>query len=110
MIDLTLDSFVTGFWTIVSTFASWMLNGSLYVIKAALYYVFDGLLTIIYTIVNGLNFTSLAINTASNWANLPPQAIYLLNQLAVSQCIAMIISAIVIRMTLNLIPSEFTRL
>ena len=110
MIDLTLDSFVTGFWTVVSTLANWLLNGALYVIKSALYYVFDGLLTIIYTIVNGLSFTSLTINAAANWASLPPQALYLLNQLAISQCISMIISAIVIRMTINLIPAEFTRL
>jgi hypothetical protein len=60
--------------------------------------------------VSALDLSALAFNTFSEWTNLPTQAIYIINQLALPQCVSIILGAIAIRMALNLIPSVFTRL
>lgn len=105
-----MDAFITGFWTTLKSVGSWALDGCMFILKSAAYFIFDGLLTIIYSIVGALDLSSLVVNAAANWAALPSQAIYLVNALAIPQCISMMIYAIIIRMVVNLIPAAFTRI
>lgn len=90
--------------------SKYILDGFLYVIKASLYFVFDGLLTVMQTAITAIDFSSLALSTALNWSGLPEQTIYLLNQWGIPQCLTIIAAAITIRMLLNLIPAAFTRI
>lgn len=43
------------------------------------------------------------------FTGLPTQVVYILNQIHLGTCLAIIISAIMVRVTLNLIPGVFTR-
>jgi len=104
-----MDAAINALFTFFQTLFKWALDGVLYVLKAALYFVFDGLLTIVTTIFGAIDVSTLMVNSAANWAQLPPQAIYLMSACGIPQCLSMMASAITIRMIINLIPAEFTR-
>lgn len=104
-----IKNFFDAFWTTLQALFSWMLDGGLLVIKAALYAPFDGFLTIISAFIHAIDFSSIMIVTVIDWASLPPQLIYLINAVGFPQGISIILAALVIRLTLNLIPSVFTR-
>jgi len=44
------------------------------------------------------------------WADLPPQVQYILTQIGIMQCVALLLTAISVRFALNLIPGIFTRI
>jgi uncharacterized membrane protein YeiH len=48
-------------------------------------------------------------NYAATWSHLPTQLIWLINAVGLPQCFAILGAAYLIRLTLNLIPSVFTR-
>lgn len=111
MIDFSwLTGWFDAFLSWLVTLATWILNGAVTVVEAALYYPFDGLLTTIETFVSGLDLSALAFSYTSMWAGLPPQFVYFVNAVGIPQGLSMIIAAVGIRMVINLIPAAFTRI
>jgi hypothetical protein len=80
------------------------------VISLFLFLIFDGFCFVVTMFISALDLSALAFTSFAEWSNLPTQAIYLINQLSLPQCVSIILGAITIRMVLNLIPSVFTRL
>ena len=105
-----LVGFVTSFFVHLLALGTWLLDGVLYVLKGGLYFIFDGLLTVVGGLITAINFGSLASVSAASWAGLPPQLIYLINAAGLPAGLAMVGTAIGIRLALNLIPAAFTRL
>lgn len=106
----TLIGFFINFWVQAKLAAKWGLDGGLYVLKLGLYFVFDGLLTVVYSIVGALDVGSLVFNIGGLWAGLPSQLIYLINSIGLPSGLSIVLYAIVIRMLLNLIPAAVTRI
>ncbi|BCS53913.1 DUF2523 family protein [Geobacter sp. SVR] len=88
----------------------WLLDGAVVVIKSVLYFIFDGLLTVILAIFQAIDLSALLTTSALSWAGLPDQLIWFLNAVNVPQGLTILLSSIGIRMAINLIPAEFTRL
>lgn len=105
----SLTSFLNIFVTIIKNVATWILNGIAQVLIEVLYLAFDAVLTIVNTVIQGLDFTGLALNYSAYWGLLPPQLIWMINEIGLSAGMSMLGTAYIIRLTLNLIPSEFTR-
>lgn len=97
------------FWTSVLTLLEWCLDGFILLLQFVFFSIFDGLLLIIEGFFTALDFSSVIMNYSAVWSDLPPQTIWLLNQLALPQGLALLAGAYVIRLTLNLIPSWGTR-
>lgn len=109
MLDWLFDfisSFFSGCWDILKL----GLDAVITLITTVLYWFWDGFLFLVTNLISTLDLSSLAFNQYAAWADLPPQLVYLLNQLALPQCAAMIAAAITIRMTLNIIPAALTRI
>lgn len=101
--------FITSFFQVLWGFIKLALSGFFTVISAFIYMILDGLLTVVTLFVSSLDLSALAFTQYAQWANLPPQAIYLVNQLALPQCASMIAGAMMVRLLLNLIPAAVTR-
>ncbi len=100
-----VNSFFSTIWDIVKLGLTALFDG----ILALIYMIWDGLLFTVTNLVSTLDLTSLAFTEYAVWADLPPQLIYLINQLALPQCAGIIGAAIFIRMILNIIPTWATR-
>ena len=88
----------------------WALNGIIFVLGYTLYYIYDGLLTVVGTMISGLDLSSVGFNFLSELSGLPSPLLYLLNAVAFPQCLTIISGAYGIRQSLNLIPNSVTRL
>lgn len=102
-------SFINGFFAALYDLGAWLLDGLLYVLTAFLFVPFDAILTITEHAISGISFAAITFNGAAAWAELPPQFIWLLNAVGFPTGLTMIVSAIGIRMALNLIPASLTR-
>lgn len=100
---------LVSFWEHITTALKWVLDGALYVLKAAFFFFWDGLLTAIYAIVGALDVGSLVVSVGGLWVGLPPQLLYLINAVGIPTGLTMIFYAIVIRKLLDLIPAALTR-
>ncbi len=103
-------AFINGFFTTIQTLLGWVLDGMLYVLKTALYFPFDGLLTVVSGLISVLNVSSLIVSSASTWGGMPPQLLYIVNAIGIPQGLAILASAYLLRMGLNLIPAALTRI
>lgn len=106
----TVIGYLINFWVQAKIAAEWGLDGGLYILKLGMYFVFDGLLTVVYAIVGSLDVGSFVVNTAGVWGGLPPQLIYLINAIGLPSGLSIVLYAIIIRMLLNLIPAAVTRI
>ena len=97
------------FWTWVETSIKWLLDGLITLIQFIFFVILDGLFSIVETFFAAIDLSSVAFNYAAAWANLPTQLIWLINTVGLPQCFALLGGAYLIRLTLNLIPSVFTR-
>lgn len=98
---------------VLSWFASiftYILDGILLIIQAALYLPFDALVTAVETIILSLDVSALAIGAMGGWGLIPSQLVYALNQIGIGQAFSIVITAMAIRFVLNLIPAAFTRI
>jgi len=102
-------SFVNSFFQMLWDFGAWLLDGALYVLKFALYVPYDAILTVVQAAILSVSFAGLAFDGAAEWANLPPQMIYILNAIGFPAGLTMLASALFIRLVLNLIPASLTR-
>lgn len=89
--DLFVDIFKAG-WDMLTDLFCW---------------AFESILRLVVTIVGGVDFSGL-VSQAGAWAALPPEVTATLSAVGISQAMGIIISACMIRITLQLIP--FTRL
>ncbi|MGD9686358.1 MAG: DUF2523 family protein [Desulfobacter sp.] len=105
----SIINWLSSFWNHIQTALKWGLDGVLYVLKAVLFFAFDGLLTVVYSIVAALDVGSLTVSLVGLWADLPPQLLYVVNATGLPTGLSMIFYAIVIRKLLDLIPAAFTR-
>ena len=97
------------FWTWVETAFKWVLDGLITLLQFVFFVIFDGLLSIVETFLAAIDLSAVAFNYAATWSNLPTQLIWLINAVGLPQCFALLGAAYLIRLTLNLIPSVFTR-
>lgn len=86
-----------------------MLDGLITLLQFVFFVIFDGLLSIVETFLAAVDLSAVAFNYAAAWSNLPSQLIWLINAVGLPQCFALLGAAYLIRLTLNLIPSVFTR-
>ncbi|EKD40964.1 MAG: hypothetical protein ACD_74C00099G0013 [uncultured bacterium] len=103
-------SFINVFFSTIWQFIKDGLDALLYVFKAALFFVFDGLLTVVSGLLSSLDVSSAILSSAATWASMPPQLIYIVNAIGIPQGLAILAGAYVVRMTLNLIPAALTRI
>ncbi|MCI5219521.1 MAG: DUF2523 domain-containing protein [Candidatus Electrothrix sp. LOE2] len=101
--------FLEDFWAIVEDAFIWLLNGFLWIISELLYLIFDGLLLIVEGFFTLLDLSSVAFASSADWAGLPDQLIWIINQINLPQGFSIILSAISVRVLINLIPAAFTR-
>jgi len=100
----------TALFTFLSTILTWALDGVLWLLGKAFYLPFDGLLTVISSIFNAIDLSSFVATYAMNWAGLPTQLIWFVNAVGIPQGLTVLVSSIIIRLCLNLIPAAFTRI
>lgn len=106
----TIIGYLINFWVQAKIAAKWGLDGGLYILKLSLYFVVDGLLTVVYAIVGALDVGTFIFNVGALWSGLPSQLIYIINAVGLPSGLSMLLYAIVIRMLLNLIPAAVTRI
>ncbi|MBU0484828.1 MAG: hypothetical protein KKB30_09980 [Proteobacteria bacterium] len=100
-----INSFFSAFWLILKLGVDVLFVTA----KAILYMFFDGFLFVVTNLISTLDLSALAFTEYAKWNDLPPQLIYLINQLALPQGAALIAGALVIRLILNIIPASLTR-
>jgi len=105
-----LNSFINTFFSSCWHIFKFALDGVISLLSTILYWFWDGFLWLVTNFISTLDLSALAFTQYAHWADLSPQLLYLINQLALPQCAAMIASAIFIRMLLNLIPAALTRI
>lgn len=104
-----LKDFLNNFFANLYDGFEWLLEGVVYFIKYIAYTVYDGLLTVIFTFADAVDLSAVAFNMAAQYAGLPTQFIWLVNQVNLPQSTTYIAGAIAIRMVLNIIPAAITR-
>ena len=100
---------LSSFWQTVLTFCKWTLDGLILLFQFVFFTIFDGLLTVIETTLAAVDLSSVLFNYAAAWSSMPTQLVWLINAVGLPQCFAILGAAYLIRLTLNLIPSVFTR-
>ena len=96
------DIFIYGF--------TWVLDGLILTIGYTLFYIVDGLLEVLVLIISTIDLSTYVLSFIDSMALLPPQFIYLLQSVGFPQAMAVIGAAYGIRMAINIIPAEFTRI
>lgn len=89
---------------------TWILDGIGDVISWTFFTMYDGLLTIIHGFASVIDFTAVMFNTAAQYSSMPPQLIWLINQVGIPQGLSYLAGALAIRILLNLIPAALTRI
>jgi hypothetical protein len=105
-----LKNFVNGFFGYLFDGFKWLAEAVGEVISFVAYTIYDGLLTVIFTFADAVDLSAVAFNMAAQYAGLPTQLIWLVNQVNLPQATSYIAGAIVIRMILNIIPAAATRI
>ena len=89
---------------------TWLLQSLGDVIGFMFFTIYDGILTVIYSFSAALDFSAVMFNMAAQYSSMPPQLIWLINQIGLPQGLAYIVGALTIRLLLNLIPAALTRI
>ncbi|MDH4317705.1 MAG: hypothetical protein OEV64_04900 [Desulfobulbaceae bacterium] len=107
---LAVVGWLESFWDLVLDGAIWLLEGFTKLLGFVFYTIFDGLLLVIESFFSSLDLSAIAFNYAAQWSSLPPQTIWLVNQLAIPQGLSLLVGGYMIRHVLNIIPSAFSRM
>lgn len=102
-------NWLSTFWHWIQTCFTWLLDGFILLVQFVFFTIFDGLLTVIETTLAAIDLSSVIFNYAAAWSSMPTQLVWLINAVGLPQCFAILGAAYLIRLTLNLIPSVFTR-
>ncbi len=105
-----IHSFLDQFFNQVKDLADWFIAQVIYLLGKMLYTIYSIFLLLVESIVNGISFVGSTAIDFAQWANLPPEVIWMMHQIGLPQCLSMIAAAIMIRVTLNLIPGVLTRI
>lgn len=105
-----LKDFVNGFFGYLMDGFLWLAEAVGKVISYLLFTIYDGLLTVIYAFASAIDFSAVMFNMAAQYAGLPPQLIWLINAVNLPQSVTYIVTAIIIRMIINLLPAAVTRI
>jgi hypothetical protein len=105
----TIIDWLRTFWNWVQTGFTWILDGFILLLQFVAFTLLDGLLLVIETTLAAIDLSSVIFNYAATWSNLPTQLVWLINAVGLPQCFSILGAAYMIRLTLNLIPSVFTR-
>lgn len=103
-------SFLSKFYQFFTDIAGWLLDGAVEVIKSAVFFIYDGILSTATAFISSLDISTIFFTSLTTWGLLPPQLLYVINQVNLPQCLSMLFYAYMIRLTLNLIPASLTRL
>ncbi|MEH0021001.1 MAG: DUF2523 family protein [Desulfobacter sp.] len=110
MIHKIIDFCVNFFEMIIDVF-KWVLSGILYLLAELFYLLIDLFFTTIETIIDTIDYAQVtALQGFANWGLLPDQIVYILYKINFAQCLTMLAAALLIRLTLNIIPAAFTRI
>ncbi len=105
-----LKDFIGGFFGYLFDGFKWLAEAVGEVISWLLYTIYDGLLTVVFLFADTVDLSEVAFNMAAQYAGLPTQLIWLVNQVDLPQSLTYVAGAIVIRMILNVIPAAVTRI
>lgn len=105
-----LLDFINSFFSILWKGFLWIVEAIGTVIGFLLYTIYDGVLLVIHAFASLIDLSVVAFNMTATAANLPPQMIWIINQIAIPQGLMIVGGAITIRMLLNLIPAAFSRI
>jgi len=104
-----LKGFISDFFYLLIDIVFWTLDLILQFILLPIYWLFDGFLTIFTLVITSINLSSVGFETFAQWSSMPPQLIYIVNQLGLPQCVTIIVGAIIVRKIIDLIPGVATR-
>lgn len=105
-----MTAFINGFFQALQNLLTWVLDGIVFCIKAAVWFIFDGFLTVIVTFISALDIGSHLTSMAGYFQLLPTQLLYLINAIGLPSGLSILLWSIGIRMAINLVPSWLTRL
>ena len=97
------------FWDELKASFVWLLDGLLWMIMSVLFLFFDGFLTFVTGFFQLLDVGQYVFTASASWSSLPPQLIYVINQIGLPEGLTLLSGAYVIRLLMNLIPSWLTR-
>jgi len=106
------DEITYFFNNIITTLKDWglWLLGLLYeALLSVCYWIFDKLCDLVEWILSGIDFSLTLFQNAISWSGVPGEVIWLCNQIGVDDGLLMISTALIIRLTLNIIPASLTR-
>lgn len=87
----------------------WLLDALGQALHWLIYQIYDGFLTFTQGFISAIDIPADLLHTSLQYSHLPSQLIYLIDQIAFGQGMAIIVGAITVRMLLNLIPAALTR-
>jgi len=104
-----IQRFVTGFVELLKQFGYWFLDFVYGMLESLFYFFFDKFCDLVEWFFLLIDFKNDLFQTSLAWSSMPDQMIYILNQVGFDNGLLIITSAILIRLTLNLIPTWATR-
>lgn len=96
-------------WGLVEKGFTWILDGFILLLQFVAYTILDGLFLVVETALVAIDVSAIVFNYAASWSALPTQLVWLINAVGLPQCFAILGSAYLIRLTLNVIPASLTR-
>lgn len=105
-----LKDFVNGFFGYLWDGFLWLVEALGNAFSYLAYTIYDGLLTVLYAFANAVDFSAVMFNMSAQYAGLPDQLIWLINAVNIPQSVTYIVTGIIIRMILNLLPAAVTRI
>ena len=92
----------------ITDFFKIMLLTALDMLKDLFFFIFDALMTLMVALLSGLGSLFSALNFTNVLDGMPSEVLNIIGLIGLGQCMAFIVTALIIRITLQLIP--FTRL
>ena len=89
-------------------FAKALLLSVLDMLKDLFFFIFDAILSLLVTLLSGLSFFIDAFDVSNYWQDLPSEVTNIMGLVGLGECMGLIITALIVRLSLQLIP--FTRL
>jgi len=105
-----LKDFINGFFGYLWDGFLWLAEAVGQVLHYMAYTIYDGLLTVLYAFAAAVDFSAVMFNMAASYSGLPTQLIWLINAVNIPQSVTYIVTGIIIRMIINLLPAAVTRI
>lgn len=102
-----ISAFFSDIWELFTNFLQSFLLTLLDLLKDLLFFIFESILDLIILILDGIG-NSFDLVNISNWINFPSEVSNIIGLIGLGQAMGLIMTSIVIRMALQVIP--FTRL